>query len=372
MVASRVFPLESIRTDGWFERIGEGVGSFQTLCEVIGPRFFAFSMIAGARIVALTIDRRNPEQTLVDFVVVTDDAAPDDASNQRLSLRDFRRRLVNALATEEPPGPPPTRSTDIESIQRHIGVRYLLLAPLFGYSLTSLSHDAFGSMLRAQRDGIEELYELEEFRARIRLHVRDELQRAERAGGASKGAIDLSRVQEAEEAAARGDDLRVLELLGTWPAPLAIFLRTPEGQSLSTEARGRIATALALLGSACISLGETEKGEEILRLGIQYAGDSAVAPEVYHRLGKSMMRAGRYGEAIGPLKRAASLGESGPEVWLELSLALSERKRWLAAFGAALEAQNAGAREEALALLFRRIEERLGPPLVEWRKFVGC
>ena len=371
MVASRVFPLESIRTDGWFERIGEGVGSFQTLCEVIGPRFFAFSMIAGARIVALTIDRRNPDQTLVDFIVVTDDAPPDDASNQRLTLRDFRRRLVSALATEEPPGPPPTRSTDIESIQRHIGVRYLLLAPLFGYSLTNLSHDAFGSMVRAQRDGIEELYELEEFRARIRLHVRDELQRAERPG-AGRGAIDLSRVQEAEEAASRGDDLRVLELLGTWPAPLAIFLRTPEGQMLSSEARGRIATALALLGSACISLGETEKGEEILRLGIQYAGDSAIAPEVYHRLGKSMMRAGRYGEAIGPLKRAANLGENGPEVWLELSLAFGERNLWLAALGAALEAKDAGAEEEPLALLFRRIEERLGAPLLQWRRFVGC
>jgi tetratricopeptide (TPR) repeat protein len=275
------------------------------------------------------------------------------------------------LTTEEPPGPPPTRATDIESIQRHIGVRYLLLAPLFGYSLTSLSHDAFGSMLRAHRDGIEELYELEEYRARIRLHVRDELQRAERSG-AGKGAIDLSRVQEAEEAAARGDDLRVVELLGTWPAPLAIFLRTPEGQMLSTEARGRIATALALLGSACISLGETEKGEEILRLGIQYAGDSAIAPEVYHRLGKSMIRAGRFGEAIGPLKRAANLGESGPEVWLELSLAFSERNRWLAALGAALEARDAGAREEPLALLFRRIEERLGAPFVQWSKLVGC
>ena len=84
-----------------------------------------------------------------------------------------------------------------------------------------------------------------------------------------------------------------------------------------------------------------------------------------------MMRAGRYGEAIGPLKRAANLGESGPEVWLELSLAFSERNRWLAALGAALEAKDAGAREEPLALLFRRIDERLGEPLGQWRKFVG-
>ena len=370
MVASRVFPLESIRTDGWFERIGEGVGSFQTLCEVVGARFFAFSMIVGARIVALTIDRRNPDQTLIDYVIVTEENAAPDAPVQRMSLLDFRRRLVSALATEEPPGPPPTRPTDVEGIQRHLGVRYLLLAPLFGYSLNSLTHDVFGSMLRAHRDGIEELYELEEFRARIRLHVRDELQRAERPG-AGRGAIDLSRVGEAEEAAAKGDDLRVLELLGTWPAPLAIFLRTPEGQTLSPDARSRIATALALLGSACISLGETEKGEEILRLGIQYAGDTQVAPQVYHRLGQSMMRAGRYGEAIGPLKRAAYLGINGCTVWLELAAAFIARNRWLAALGAVLEARDAGAPSSDVSSLLAQVEDRLGKPYERWRKQVG-
>ncbi len=50
-------PLESIRTDGWFERIGESIGSFQALCDIIGARFFAFAMITGARITALTVDR---------------------------------------------------------------------------------------------------------------------------------------------------------------------------------------------------------------------------------------------------------------------------------------------------------------------------
>ncbi len=367
MVATRVFPLESIRTDGWFERIGEGVGSFQTLCDVVGPRFFAFSMIVGARIVALTIDRRNPDQTLIDYVIVTEENSAPEPPTQRLSLLDFRRRLVSALVTEEPPGPPPTRATDIEAIQRHIGVRYLLLAPLFGYSLNSLTHDTFGSMLRAHRDGIEELYELEEFRARIRLHVRDELQRAERPAS-NRGAIDLSRVAEAEEAAAKGDDLRIIELLGTWPAPLAIFLRTPEGQGLSPEARVRIATALALLGSACISLGETEKGEEILRLGIQYAGDTRVAPDVYHRLGVSMLRSGRFGEAIGPLKRAAALGFGGGTVWLELASAFIARKRWAAALGATLEARDAGAAEKEVDALMVQVKDYLGDTLVRGRE----
>jgi tetratricopeptide (TPR) repeat protein len=327
-------------------------------------------MIVGARIVALTIDRRNPDQTLIDYVIVTDENMSPDTPVQRMSLLDFRRRLVSALVTEEPPGPPPARPTDVEAIQRHIGVRYLLLAPLFGYSLSSLTHDAFGSMLRAHRDGIEELYELEEFRARIRLHVRDELQRAERPSG-GRGAIDLSKVAEAEAAAARGDDLHVLELLGAWPAPLAIFLRTPEGQSLSADARSRIAMALALLGSACISLGETEKGEEILRLGIQYAGDTQMAPDVYHRLGQSMLRSGRHGEAIGPLKRAASLGLGGSAVWLELAMAFVARKRWLAALGAVLEARAAGAPEGDVDSMLAQLQGYLGEPYERWRKQIG-
>ena len=49
----RIFPLDEVRTDGWFERIGEEIGSFQALCEIVGERFFAFSVIAGARITAV-------------------------------------------------------------------------------------------------------------------------------------------------------------------------------------------------------------------------------------------------------------------------------------------------------------------------------
>src|SRR5919112_4514692 len=94
------FSLDALRTDGWFERIGEGIGSFQALCEIVGERFFAFSIIVGARITALTIDRRSPDQTLVDFVVGSVEA-DGDLEPQRLTLADFRRRLVGALLVEE-------------------------------------------------------------------------------------------------------------------------------------------------------------------------------------------------------------------------------------------------------------------------------
>jgi hypothetical protein len=357
--------LESIRTDGWFERIGEGIGSFQALCDIVGPRFFGFAMITGARITSLTVDRRTPDNTLVDFVVGPEDAEVTENDGQRLTLADFRRRLVSALVTEEPLGPAPRRATDLEAVQLHIGVRYLLLAPLYGYTLRELSVDRDGSQLRLLHDGMEETYSVGAFRARLRTHVREELDRLARP--AARGAIELSRVAEAEVAAARGDQVRILELLGAWPAPLAIFLRTPDGQMLNADTRMMIAKALGLLGSACISLGEMGKGEEVLRLAVQYAGDSSVASDIYFRLGQAMLGDSRPGEAIGPLRRAANLGAPGDRVWPLLAQAFLARSRYLAAYSAILEAQMAGAGDERLSGVLAELETALGPPLAAWR-----
>src|SRR5690349_13589042 len=160
MPEPRVFPLDSIRTDGWFERIGEGIGSFQALCDIIGARFFGFAMITGARITSLTVDRRMPDNTLVEFAVGADEDAGVAGEPQRLSLGEFRHRLVNALVIDEPHGPAPKRATDLEAVQLHVGVRYLLLAPLYGYALHELRVAADGSTIVLLHDGLEEAYPL--------------------------------------------------------------------------------------------------------------------------------------------------------------------------------------------------------------------
>jgi hypothetical protein len=367
MAEEQLFRLDSIRTDGWFERIGESVGSFQALCDILGERFFAFSMITGARITALTVDRRNPENTLVDFVVggLEDDAVRTEP--QRLALAEFRRRLVSALIADEPAGPAPKRATDVEALQLHVGVRYLLLAPLYGYSLLELRSSSGGSSLTVLHDGIEEAYTLEQFRQRIRLHVREELQRAARTG---RGAIDLSHVSEAEQAAGARNFTRVVELLGAWPAPLTIFLRTPEGQMLNAETRSLIARGLCLLGTSCVELGDSTQGEEILRLAVQYAGDGPMASEVYARLGEAMLNDNRPGEAIAPLRRAANLGAAGDRVWPLLAEALARQGRLLAAFGAILEARAAGVDGLAIKDVESTINHRLGPALASWARLV--
>ncbi len=361
----REFELDAVRTDGWFERIGEGIGSFQALCEIIGERFFAFSIIVGARITALTVDRRNPELSLVDFVVGARES-DDNLEPQRLTLADFRRRLVGALLVEDDKeAPEPTRETEIEVIQLYIGVRYLLLAPLYGYSLRRLVMGANEApVLIVLHDGVEETHDLDAFRFRVRALVREEL---DRLTSGSRSAIDLSKVTEAESAALRNEWAKVIQLLGSWPAPLAIFLRTPEGQMLGADARTLIAKGLGLLGSACVAVGELEQAEEVFRIGILYAQEGVAAADLFRRLGEALLQSDRPGEAIAPLRRALAFGGAVDAVMPPLARALLKRKKWVAAYGCLREAMDAGVSEREIAEELRATEAALGVPLTAWK-----
>jgi hypothetical protein len=362
--ARKEFSLDAVRTDGWFERIGEGIGSFQALCEIVGERFFAFSIVVGARITALTVDRRNPEQTLVDFVVGVPDV-DTDLEPQRLSLADFRRRLVGALLVEDDgAGSPPARETDVEAVQLYIGVRYLLIAPLYGYSLRKLLMQGKGAELVVSHDGVEEKHELTAFRARIRAHVREEL---DRVSSGARSAIDLSKVAEAEAAAGRRDWTRVVTLLGAWPAPLAIFLRTPEGQMLTADARALMAKGLGLLGTACVELGEVEQAEEVFRIGIQYAQEGVAAADLFRRLGEALLQNDRPGEAIGPLRRALAFGGAAADVMPPLARSFLRRRKWVAAYACLRDALEAGVSERELADELRQVEGALGVALTGWK-----
>lgn len=368
-MADRVLPLDSVRTDGWFERIGETIPSFQALCDIIGARFFAFAMITGARITSLTVDRRMPDNTLIEFGLSEGDASAGNGSTQSVTLAEFRRRLVAALVQDEPEYPAPSDASDPEALQRYVGPRYLLLAPLYGYSLRSVELGEAGGSLRIVHNGIEEDYPLSALRARLRTHVRQELDRVTR--NQNQGSIDLGRVGEAEDAAESGQWSRVIELLGSWPAPLAIYLRTPEGQMLSPEARAAVSKGLGLLGSACVEFREFDKAEEILRLGVQYAGETAGAGDVYLRLGQALLAHGRAGEAIAPLRRAAAIGADARRLWPALAQAFLERGRVLAALASTIAgAQEAGPTEQ-LFQLRAEINVRLGNNLQRWTDVVG-
>lgn len=364
MVETRECSLDAVKTDGWFERIGEGIGSFQALCEIVGERFFAFSIIVGARITALTVDRRNPAQSLVDFVV-GGQSTETELEPQRLTLADFRRRLVAALLVDDDVDPPvPEHDTDIEGLQVYFGVRYLLLAPLYGYSLQSLRLEGDTTHVVMSSDGEEEVVELEAFRRRLRALVHDEL---DRASASSRNAIDLSKVADAEVHAQKREWPKVVALLGAWPAPLAIFQRTPEGQSLGNDARALIAKGLGLLGTACVELGEIDQAEEVFRIGIQYAQEGAAAADLFRRLGAALVKVDRPGEAIGPLRRAVAVGGKNADVLHLLGRAYAKRHSYVAAYGCYREATAAGLDAAALAPDMLELESALGPALTAWK-----
>jgi tetratricopeptide (TPR) repeat protein len=363
MPQPRSLSLELVRTDGWFDRVAQTVSSFQALCDILGERFFAFSLITGVRITALTVDRRHPENTLVDFTV----GGADGESSERLPLADFQRRLVSALLLDAQHGPAPQREQDAEAIQHFVGPQFLLLSPLYGIVLTELSFENGEAAIKYEHDDVVHEVPLEDFRNNLRDRVRAELSQVARQE--SRNAIDLSHVARADELFDKKDFVAVKDLLGTWPAALTIFLRTPEAQALQAETRGTLAHALGLLGSACSALGDASQAEEVLRLAVQYAGDTPAAAQIYERLGSALLAERRPGEAIGPLRRAAMLGAH--TVWPRLSEAFLERGRFLAALGAVEEARRAGVDDEALTDVRRRVEERFGALLGPWQDLVA-
>jgi tetratricopeptide (TPR) repeat protein len=368
MPTHKVFSLESIRTDGWFERVGEKVGSFEALCSILGERFFAFSLITGARVTSLTVDRRNPTASVVEFEVSGAGSAGGPVT-QRLTLDRFRKRLVSALLAEEATHAAPTRETDVEGIQLFIGVRYLLLAPLFGYSLLELRCAEAEAVVRVNHDGEERDFGLGEFRAILRRWVLEELDRAGAGADPARSGLDLSVLPEAHAAADNDDPAGVVALLGGWLMPLTFYHRTPEGRALTADTRGRLGEALGLLGTALMAQGDGEAGQQSLRLAVQYAVDTPAAADAYTRMGEAFLSLGRFGESIAPLRRASQLGASPDRVWPALGLAFLEERRLLASWGAVLEAASAGVDDEACASLRTRLNAQL-PALARWQELI--
>ena len=370
MTNPRTYSLKNVRADGWFDKIGENIGSFDALCEIVGEKFVAFSLITGTQIRELAVDRRNPDNTLVVFV--TGDSAGDDfdVEPQRLTLGDFRRRLVATLLTGDEPAlmPHAEAGTDPDALRLHIGVKNVLLAPLYGYSLQELTLGEKGtSVIRVDIDGEITEIELEDFRNRLRNHIRDEL---DRLGPPQRGVIELARVGEAEAAVAKGDFLKVRQLLGAWPAPLSIFLRTPDGQALSSEARGMLAKAMSLLALACVKTGDAEQAEEIFRLGVQYAQDGPAAAAVFQQIGEVWLEQNRAGESIAALRRAINLGAPA-QAWAVLGRAFIARQRFVAAAACIEEAIAGGMSEDSVADVTRAVNDGLGSTLHVWQDAVS-
>lgn len=365
-------PLAPIRADGWLDRLLEGDESLAEIADVVGAPFVAFAFVAGVKITNVDGDTDRPETTLVDFRV------GDEQGEQRLGLGEFRRRLAAALLSDEAPlMPPPAAGAADAEVEAFLGPQLLLLAPVFGMRLETLRVErgrvrvdvarapVEGARGRPADDAPEGTATLavEELRERIRDAIQAEV---ERVRDASTLQIDLSVVPRAETALAAGDPRRAITLLGAWPGPLTMLLRTPQGASLEPEVRVVIGRALGLLGSAYVTTSRFEWAEETLRLGIQFVMDGVAAGDLYRRLGECYAAQDRLGEAIGPLRRALGLGIEEAEVLSLLGHAYEDRGRHVAATACAERALSLGVDVDAMEALRDRGAEALGAP---WRAF---
>jgi tetratricopeptide (TPR) repeat protein len=349
----RLIDLSDVRADGWLEELGEDIPEFDQLCSVIGRRFVGFSFIAGVRISSVAYDPQAPHTSLVDFIVGDADAA------ERLTLADFRERLGAALLAANENGTPLPAEPTSDDVRAFIGRRYLLLSSLFGIHIDALELGR-EPMLRIELGGTNETITLSGLRDVLNNAIRSELTRARPNQPFS---IDFKKIPLAEAANARGEHHEAIALLGAWPGPLSMFLRTPQGQALGAAERSKLVRALGALGEAYLKTKQLDWAEDVLRLGIQFGQELAASAQLFSALGQVRVESDRPGEAIGLLRRALALGGSKATVLPALARCFVERGRAVAAAACLEQARAAGADPEVLGPLEKRVEEVLGAPL---------
>jgi tetratricopeptide (TPR) repeat protein len=355
--------LDEVRADGWFDQLGEDIPEFEQLCQVVGRRFVAFSFITGVRISSIAYDPQSPHTSPVDFTVGGSEEI------QQLGLGELRERLGSALLAAEESPDELSDEPSSEEIRRFIGRRYLLLAPLFGMALEAIEVGGDQEpLLHMQLGGSSEAISLTGLRDIIHNAIRAELTRARPSQPFS---IDFKKVPNAEAANARGDFDETIALLGAWPGPLSMFLRTPQGQSLGDGERSKLVRALRALGEAYLRKRQTEWAEDVLRLGIQFGQELPAAAPLFGLLGSARVESERYGEAIGLLRRALALGGDKRELLPGLARCFVERKRYVAALGCIDDAVAEGADAEALEPLRERVREALGEAYARYQALMA-
>jgi tetratricopeptide (TPR) repeat protein len=351
--------LAAIRADGWFEDLAQDTPDFDELCQVMGRRFVAFSFVAGVRIASVAYDQQSPHASLVDFTVGGSEEV------QRTNLGDLREQLGTVLlADDEPEVALPNDPSDPD-ILRYIGRRYMLLAPIFGIGLQALEIGGGGEpMLQLEFGGAAEVLSVAGLRDAIHSAIRSEVARSRPTQAFS---IDFKKIPLAEAANARADYDETIALLGSWPGPLSMFLRTAQGQNLGTPERSRILRALAALGDAYLRKRQNDWAEDVLRLGIQFGQELDASGPLFGLLGQARLATGRYGEAIGLLRRAITLGDDKRNLLPALARCFIERGRYVAAMACLSEARAAGVDAATLMDLDARVEQALGPALARYR-----
>lgn len=320
-----VVSLDQVRTDGWFEQLGARILNFDRICDVMGRRFLAYSIILGLQIRSLNVDPRFPVNTRVDYT--TDGKQP-----QSLTLGEFRLRVVQTLIQEHRPIVENTLPLSVTAATAILGGRNLLLAPLFGISLerlvaTTVEPGEIGGIVGFSCEDGFSYARVSDFNILIFEKLKEDLSDSQE----EPFKLDLDLVSIAREAFERGDIEKVLSTLDAWPGLLSILLKTPMARSLEEGQREAIGEGLEILGASFEKMERDPWSEELYKLGLQFSKEGTSAARLYLRLGLLLLKLEKYGEAIGPLRRALKMHDDKETALCALARAFLKRGKTIPA-----------------------------------------
>jgi hypothetical protein len=342
--------------DTWFESMIKRIDGFEEVCDVVGYRFMAFSLIIGINLRAVMHNPEFPSESTVEFVI------QGEEESQEAPIEDFRKMLLMSLLSDDPaPSPVPTPPSRDE-VARLVGVRYLLLSPLYSvrprklYIIDqALGTDGYSVVF--DHDGETREWSLERFREFLRDFVSEEQVREP----AAKGRFAAEDVRSAEKALSAGNPERALEYLRDWILFVRNYRLTGSVAQLVKEPDALFARGLLLTGRAYRLLDRKRLSEDLLRFSIQLLPSGATLPKFYYELAVIMMEEKRYGEAIGPLRHALALGLSHERVYPHLGEALMKSDRVVGAALVLGELNREGLLHESGRETFRESLKKLGP-----------
>lgn len=314
-----VVSLAEVRTDGWFEQLGARIKNFDRICEVMGSRFLAYSIILGIHVRSLAVDSRFPVNTKIEFTL-------DGSQVQSLPLGEFRLRVVQALIQDQKPLVEKTFPLTVPGATAMIGGRALLLAPLFGICFEQIIatntelNDVAGIVGFFMDDGFH-FMRIRDFNILIFEKIKEDLA----SGNQEPFKLDLELVPIAREAFEKGDLDKAISTLDAWPGLLSILLKTPMARTLEDAQRESIGEGLEILGASFERLERDPWSEELYKLGLQFAKEGNTAGRLYLRLGMLLVRMEKYGEAIGPLRRALTINVDREKALCSLAHAFLRR-----------------------------------------------
>ncbi len=360
-MSAQRYALDGVRADGWFDRVLKGVPALGRLCAGVGEALVALSLVAGYRVISASVDRNTNAVGDLQWVRDVAGAAEVQGSGTPDQLRD----AVIATLMEDEASPTVKGRIDDDALRAIVGMRTILLAPLFGIDMKAALLAEGSTALALGADDGEVEVPLDEVRRFLRARVVEVL----RAGRPRGVTIDLAQLDAVREAGAEGRDEDVVSVMAPQFGVLVTYLRTPDGAAMGPEGRAVVARALVALGRSLVRIERADECGDALRLAAQYAHDGPAASEVYVALGEALVAQARYAEAIGPLRRAMALdGALRATVLPSLARCYLETRRAVAA-AAVIEEMRAGGGD--VTALESRAAEALGEAWSGWRSLRG-